>query len=100
MNRARNPHERDALRARRRARAVCRQSQSTHTVTHGEAITSAQWAAKYFNAAHVVYRFPAWPIGLYAVIAEARGLPPQAQTFECITPDDVAPKPEGQGSLF
>ena len=75
-------------------------------MTHAEAITTGQAAADRFGKPFVVYRLPAWPVGVYGVQAMANGLPREAEKdriLESAQRDGRAnPKrqPVPQGRLF
>lgn len=51
-------------------------------MTRPEAISTAQGAATRFGKPFVVYRLPAWPPTVFGVVAEDRGLPPEASVIE------------------
>ncbi len=69
----------------------------TAMTKHG-AIETARGMVDRFGKAMVVYRLAAWPPEVYGVIAHDRGLPPEAQTVDTITPEWATAK--GQGALF
>lgn len=63
---------------------------------HEAALILAAQYARELQQTWLVYRFPKWPTGEYAIVSAARGLPPEAD-IERIDP----PSPDGaQGSLF
>lgn len=74
------------------------------TRERAEAIARAE--AKRFGLSMTVYRFKAWPHGVYGVRATSKGFPFEAEkveTFEPSTPQAPAPSSpavEAQGSLF
>lgn len=69
-------------------------------MTREDAIATGHNAAVRFGKPFVVYRFPAWPMDRYGVIAVDRLLPMEAETFERLEPSGPAPAPADQGSLF
>jgi hypothetical protein len=51
------------------------------------ALDTAKGAVTRFGKAFVIYRLDAWPADAYGVIAEDRGLPPEARITATIRPD-------------
>ena len=70
-------------------------------MTRQQAIDTGQNAAVRFGKPFIVYRFVAWPVDCYGVIACDRGLPREAETFETLRHDRSVELPShAQGSLF
>lgn len=65
-----------------------------------EALSTAQAAANRFGKVFVLYRLPAWPTGVYGVVAEDRDLPPQADISTRLVPFGAPTPAAPQGSLF
>jgi hypothetical protein len=68
-------------------------------VTKQGAVDTARGMVDRFGKSMVVYRLDAWPADVYGVIAQDRGLPPEARVFATIAPEGVTPI-KGQGVLF
>lgn len=68
-------------------------------MTREKAIATAHGEARILATAVAVYRFPAWPAGVYGV-RRVELLPGDAERFEVFGALVVVPAAAGQGSLF
>lgn len=71
---------------------------STAMTKHG-ALETAKGMVERFGKPMVIYRLAAWPPDVYGIVAQDRGLPPEADIFATIAPEGVQPI-VGQGALF